>query len=32
MKKEEGMNMAQGIMLIKTHLICSAHALRCLPL
>lgn len=33
MKKEEGMKpVAQGFMLIKTHPICSIHALRCLIL
>lgn len=33
MEKEEGMELqAQGFMLIKTHLICSSHALRCLSL
>lgn len=33
MKKEEEMNLvAQGFMLIKTHLICSAPALRCVIL
>lgn len=33
MKKEEGMKVvAHGFMLINTHLICSARALRCLIL
>lgn len=33
MKKKEGMKLvALGFMLIKTHLICIAHAFRCLIL